>query len=401
MVSNDVYLHSHTVLTRVHSYHVRSDKNRQHVVATGAIAARSRRSRSSLSNVAAAAAAVTSKRNSDASGSPARATRPAPPRPDSAARSAVATSASGRPRPLPTAQKDRSRIAVTPPLPLPSRVPAIQVQAASPSPMLPPIRVQTKLYDDTSAPSSPNPGPVFDSSMPPVLPIQIPEPGDEAATQQFYRDVVNHLQTISQRSSLPPTPLSPTQAFFLTTSSGGSPSNFDNDPTQFEDADEDDSDAWTSATASPFPNAADSQFVDRAVPTRMLQPAVMMNQAPPLVRPPRVVTRASSREQTLGRVGSSSRSSQYSQYGAGVKDKENVRFVRGPPPALAPRPAGGQKRATLGLAIQSAGVPTFDSEPTNNRSVSPGLNLFRKKCKLGAIILVFLDLSLWPCNARC
>lgn len=238
--------------------------------------------------------------------------------------------------------------------------------------MLPPIRVQTKLYDD-STPSSPTPTSLtlFNSVFPPVLPIQIPQPGDEAATQQFYRDVVNHLQTISQRSSLPPTPITPTQAFFLNSSPGGSPSNF-NDQNQFEDAEEDD-EAWSNASFSPYPNI-EPHFPNRDAQQALLQSAVL-NQGPPLVRPPRVATRASSREtQTLGRANSRS-----SQYNAVVGDKENVRFSRGAPPPLAPRPAGGQKRATLGLAIQSAGVPSFDAE--SNRGTSLTSKLMRKKCE--------------------
>lgn len=345
-------------------------------MATGAVASRSRRSRSSLSNIVLAAATTSSKRDSQ-SGTPPpaiaspSATRPAPPRPDSAVKPRALTAPGSPPR-------HASTSTATTPVPAHARVPSIQVQQASPSHTLPPIRVQTKLYDD-SAPSSPTPGSLslFDSSLPPVLPIQIPQPGDEAATQQFYRDVVNHLQTISNRSSLPPTPITATQAFFLGTTPGSPASLLGSDPTQFEDAEEDDSDAWTSASYSPYPTG--EQFADRAQP--MLLPA-MFNQAPPLVRPPRAAIRTSSRDNAPGSLGRANSRSQYGSTG----DKENVRYSRAPPP-IAPRPAGGNKRATLGLAIQSAGVPSYDNSSTGRNSetsrmsIISGAKLMKKKCK--------------------
>lgn len=417
---------------------------RQHVVNTGAVASRSRRSRQSLSNIASASGKRSPKTagstaSSSGTQSPPTVTRPAPPLPSG---SAAARSSPRAPRPLPTAP---ARAAGTPTASA-ARVPQIQLQKATPDsygtsgsalPVPPtsvpgpsqgwdmsappsPSPLQTSVFDSASGPHpTPNPAyvapsspsPTFDTA--PVLPIQIPQTGD-AAMQQFFHDIVGQLQTISLRNSLPPSPIgSPVIGFRGSSYLSGAPNAGGRDSMtsqassaagavvtgsggdQFEDAEDDESDAGSSfrgAIYSPFPTPSIPQgseaqhdpFRVRAAspsPVRPLSISTPLGQAP--VRP-RIAMRGSSREPpTMGRP--TSRSSGY-ENGAGY-DKENVPqrnsvnvgsnatsvFTKRVPPPKAPRPGAGsdRERATLGLAIQNvpnggrgaqAGSPPFEFE---------------------------------------
>lgn len=254
-----------------------------------------------------------------------------------------------------------------------------------------------------------SPAPTFESTAggAPVLPIHIPQTGD-AAMQQFFHDIVGQLQTISLRNSLPPSPMgSPVMGFRGDSylgggggSVGGRDSVMSNGSAarttplpeiggagdQFEDAEEDDeSDAGYEAASSsvmsgsmrgPTPsydiNNQDPfrityqphRSTSPSSPVRPLSATSPIGPGPPLIRP-RIAMRGSSREP--------SRPSSRNDYASG--DKEN-RAAPPPassgagrriPPPLAPRPTAsaaqaGKERATLGLAIQSAGVPSFEYE---------------------------------------
>lgn len=363
------------------------DKNRQHVVVTGAVASRSRRSRQFLSNIAAVAS---TKRAKSTTPPPVVATRPAP----------AAPSSPRGPRPLPvappspalTAGSRDSYVHIATPSNA-RHVPAIHLQEATPdafdssgAPLSP--GNQSNYWE--SAPPSPTPGSAaaFDSSTgPPVLPIHIPQTGD-AAMQQFFHDIVGQLQTIGQlslRSSLPPAPSStssPASAFQASRLSPNEPSSVNrggpSGGDQFEDAEDDESDAGTSVGGyTPFPTPQLGDYQEAYV-RKPVQP-VILSKPPPPVRP-RVAARGSSRDQQQAIITANSHlatrpTSQYSATSAAaVIDKENARRV---PPPLAPR-QGQQQRPVMGLAIQSAGVPSFDDDSLG----SPGLSAPRLRKKI-------------------
>ncbi|BGP15692.1 serine/threonine-protein kinase gin4 [Rhodosporidiobolus nylandii] len=294
----------------------RTAEKRQHVVTTGAVASRSRRSRTSLSNIAgvingapppaastsaAASAAGANKRvkQEPSSSSPPPITRPAPPIPGqgSRVRAAVAahaqhqsgsTTPSGSPaprgpRPLPTVPNSGGST------PSGSRVPAIQLQEATPDAALslaPPAAVEGDGW--VSMPPSPSPAAaaVFEAALErassptpsagsaaPTLPIHIPQTGD-AAMQQFFHDIVGQLQTISLRNSLPPSPnpsnvsgASPAgtyvSSFMDTASVSTAPTtpamcagNGESDNSRFDDAEDDESDVGMAFS----PGLAGSEF---------------------------------------------------------------------------------------------------------------------------------------------
>lgn len=408
-------------------------EKRQHVVNTGPIASRSRRSRQSLSNIS----TTTGKRSPKTTGAnishgpgtpPSSSAQAVPPLPASPALAQPSSRAS---RPLPPAP---ARPATTP-QPSANRVPQIQLQEATPDNYgfgtitLPvptktinaspdresappsPSPLQYPTIDPPAAPvSAPSPSPVpgrvapsppltpFDSSAPPVLPIQIPQTGD-AAMQQFFHDIVGQLQTISLRNSLPPSPMgSPVIGYRGSSYLGSAPQGGGRDSMvsqassngahlpvissggdQFEDAEDDQSDAGSSSQMTPYspfptPSLGDQDlFRSRATspsPVRPLSIASPGGQAP--LRP-RLAVRGSSREPpSFGRPGS--RSSGHENVYTG--DKENMparpsvsygpTFSKRVPPPKAPRPGAGgdRERATLGLAIQNvASVPTAGSPP--------------------------------------
>ncbi|KAI5477985.1 serine/threonine-protein kinase HSL1,negative regulator of Swe1 kinase [Pseudohyphozyma bogoriensis] len=384
-----------------------TERKREHVVNSGAIASRSRRSRQSLSNLA----AVASKRPKSA-GSPPPVTRPAPSAPstsrDHSTRpaSAIGVTTSPRaPRPLPVAPTTQSTGT-----PSAARVPAIHLQEATPdAPLQPPSSLNAGGWE--SAPPSPTPASVaaFDSTPvgPPVIPISIPQTGD-AAMQQFFQDIVGQLHTIGARTSVtgPSSGTSPALTYrssFLNPSPEATPSTVVEDMTQFEDAEDDESEMGTPTIPEyvPYNNGRTSPRPDYAANTsprldysantsprldyqEATSPArssvhsvpgdwVIVNKPPPIVRPPpRVAPRGSSREMSGSGVRPTSRASQYTS-----TDKENQRRV---PPPLAPRP-GQEKRQTLGLAIQSSGVPAFEQDmvPQGSGSGSANSRLQKKK----------------------
>lgn len=253
-------------------------------------------------------------------------------------------------------------------------------------------------YTSSSAgPSSPSPLGTGAFELP-----KIPSPGDEAATQQFYRDVVNHLQTISHRTSAPPSPV-PTQMSFL--GSAGLPF-LNADSPQFEDAEDDESEMGS-------PMMYPGSEYDTHSPVLASSPNPNGgggNKAPPLVRPRMAGNRSSTRGDPSNSSGIERANSRASSSGSAYtsvvgpstanrpisyENKENMRFVRGTmaggmvPPPIAARP--GQmvdKRATLGLAIQQSGVPTFelDGAGGGRRNLSPasaaaggGIKMKKKK----------------------
>jgi hypothetical protein len=200
-----------------------------------------------------------------------------------------------------------------------------------------------------SAPPSPSPGfsPTFDSSAPPVLPIQIPQTGD-AATQQFFEQLVGQIQTLSLRNSLPPSPASSPTPIFVD-AYGQRVEQLDD---RFEDA-EDDETELASMMNSPYM----SEYQDSSR-NSTIQP-LLLNKAPPLVRPRLNLppgARGSSRSESPILVGrANSRTGQY-RTSQEQRDKENVRYSR--QGATSPSPNMGarmmaDKRATLGLAIQN------------------------------------------------
>ncbi|GAA6039873.1 hypothetical protein JCM8097_006773 [Rhodosporidiobolus ruineniae] len=296
----------------------RTAEKRQHVVATGAVASRSRRSRTSLSNIANLTSSTGSSGSNSAGpskrpkpSSPPPVTRPAPPIPGRTAPPAQSTTPTGSPaprgpRPLPTVPghgtpSGGSRVGV----------PAIQLQEATPdqsAALAPPFltapassvgAASPDAASDgwTSMPPSPSPaavsafdGPAGDrtsavsaassgSGGVPVLPIHIPQTGD-AAMQQFFHDIVGQLHTISLRGSLPPSPNpgSPSPAatyissFLDSQPVSGAPSPMlaqggGEQDARFEDAEDDESDvgmafspALSSAEYAPFGGAERDPF---------------------------------------------------------------------------------------------------------------------------------------------
>ncbi|SCZ93314.1 BZ3500_MvSof-1268-A1-R1_Chr6-2g08603 [Microbotryum saponariae] len=417
-------------------------EKQQHVVSSGATANRSRRSRSSSFNVAAGASSDgkrPSKPTSAATTAAAAITRPAPPVPTMAARaidpssvtamtSTAATLAgpsaqnSRGPRPLPSAPNSST--------PSANRVPQIQLQYATPETGTPsasksaPKPPQSPGWE--SVPSSPSPlanstfrsslDPGVDaanasavtsvqpsnssrivekydgavlaaSSAPPVLPIAIPQTGD-AAMQQFFHDLVGHLQTMSLHGSSPSSPVSspPTshrQSFLSATSNVGPVMTTHHSAhtrrrssagDQFEDAEEDESDNANSITGySPFMSGCEFQVGDTvrsrdeatspamSMSTNASSPQRTSHQMP--LGRPRFTVRGSSR----GPVSDGSRPSSSRVASSYTEDKENTRVTphrNSAPPPLAPRmqqkmSSQEQRSALQGLAIQSV---AFDFE---------------------------------------
>ncbi|SCV67531.1 BQ2448_5142 [Microbotryum intermedium] len=415
-------------------------EKRQHVVASDASPNRSRRSRSSSSNIAAGASSDgkrPSKPANVASTAAPVVARPAPPVPNVAARAIDPSSATAMtapaatlagpsahnprgPRPLPSAPNSTT--------PSANRVPQIQLQHATPETGTPSASKppQSPGWESVAPSPSPLANPTFKSSLdtgtdasnapavslvqpsnssrivemydgaalaasaaPPVLPIAIPQTGD-AAMQQFFYDLVGHLQTISLHGSLPSSPVSspPTshrQSFLSATSNAGPVVTAQQSAhtrrrsyagDQFEDAEEDESDTANSVTGySPF--MAGSEFhVGDTIRSRdgATSPAMSMStnaSSPqrtshqmPLGRP-RFNVRGSSR----GPASDGSRPSSSRVASSYIEDKENTRMApqrNSAPPPLAPRPgvqqkmsAQDQRYALKGLAIQSV---AFDFE---------------------------------------
>ncbi|BGO91156.1 serine/threonine-protein kinase gin4 [Rhodotorula toruloides] len=257
----------------------RTAEKRQHVVASGPVATRNRRSRGSISNIAAVSPTKRPK-----TGSPPPVTRPAPPppviRPGPSSTTPSSSPGPRGPRPLPSP----SAHLATPPVS--ARVPAIQLQEATPdhtaSPSLAPPTPDAHSSGWESMPPSPSPqaSAAFEtsssSSRPssggaPVLPINIPQTGD-AAMQQFFHDIVGQLQTISLRNSLPPSPapsaVSPAGTYVssfldsgasnvstapttpaMTSNSPQVQHKADGDASRFEDAEDDESDVGMAYTS--------------------------------------------------------------------------------------------------------------------------------------------------------
>lgn len=204
--------------------------------------------------------------------------------------------------------------------------------------------------------------------------------------QQFFHDIVGQLQTISLRNSLPASPLnSPSTAqqaaFFSPGHVGGVVGD---DLTQFEDAEEDESDAghsYYASPGSPYPNEWQTQeSTSRKQP--MIQP-LLMNKPPPLVRPRAIPGERNSSNNTYNNnsVNSSNRGSTReasSRTGgsmsrpasalSGHNDKENrsnrnsraTTSTVGSTGMSVQRSAGAEKRATLGLAIGIDGSSVSD-----------------------------------------
>lgn len=188
--------------------------------------------------------------------------------------------------------------------------------------------------------------------------------------QQFFHDIVGQLQTISLRNSLPPSPVSsPTPTFRTSfadsaTSPSPTPYNVDGDPTQFEDAEEDDED--------PYGEPASPNFTYQPI-----QPLVI-NKPPPLVRPRLNLppgARGSSRIESPVIVGrANSRGGGYtSRPGSEQRDKENVRWSQ--EPVKGRQPFGG--------VVGSGSMVAFDSDavmvPID--SPDPGRSTQKKKRK--------------------
>ncbi|GAA6013986.1 hypothetical protein JCM10207_000196 [Rhodosporidiobolus poonsookiae] len=330
----------------------RTAEKRQHVVTTGAVASRSRRSRTSLSNIAGVAAGPSTATTAGANkrvkpSSPPPVSRPAPPIPTApaAASSTTPTSspAARGPRPLPIVPQHLQQQQSTPSS---ARVPAIQLQEATPDQLGPSLAPPIVTGPDgaqsdgwVSMPPSPSPGAVaaFESALSaagasagtggaPVLPIHIPQTGD-AAMQQFFHDIVGQLHTISLRNSLPPSPNpgaspSPSPAatyvssFLDGASSIGGVSTAPTTPAmgsgaaedaRFEDAEDDESDvglAYTPALDLRASTPSSSSASYRAA-SPVLSTHRRSADAGPLVRP-RVGVRASSRAETASFVSSTS-----------------------------------------------------------------------------------------------
>ena len=213
------------------------------------------------------------------------------------------------------------------------------------------------------------PSPTFDAAAS----IHIPQTGD-AAMQQFFHDIVGQLQTISLRNSLPPSPVSsPTPTFrtsFAESAPSPTPYNVDGDPTQFEDAEEDDED--------PYGEPASANYVYQPV-----QPLVI-NKPPPLVRPRLHLppgARGSSRIESPILVGrANSRAGGYaSRPVSEQRDKENVRWSQ--------EPVKG--RQPFGV-VGSGSMVAFDADavmvPID--SPDPGRSTQKKKRKRAFLFLL-------------
>ncbi|GAA5890492.1 hypothetical protein JCM5296_005062 [Sporobolomyces johnsonii] len=419
-------------------------EKRQHVVTTGAIASRSRRSRQSLSNIA----GVANKRPKSGTTSPPPVTRPAPPIPANV-RAPVAASTppqgspSGRtPRPLPSVPASGAAT------PIPARIPAIQLQEATPDqagPSLAPPSGPESSAGWESVPPSPSPAPTatFEStsSGPPVLPIHIPQTGD-AAMQQFFHDIVGQLTTISLRNSM--TATTPTaspattfrSSFMDSSSTAPTTPAMEGDMTQFEDAEDDESDIGVSFTpgqdydmyragtpATTSSSAGSYRAVSPVLSTggssvhrRSADVGGSVSGPPPLVRPGinmRSSMRASSREAPTGSPARPTNRQAASWNG--TSDKENVRvlptgaggnaglglqYPKGAPPPVAPRPgqggagSGGRERQALGLAIQGAGAHGWnDYEFVERPSMDEQMLMMQPKIKKKKPTVSFAPIS--------
>lgn len=350
------------------------------MVASGAIASRSRRSRQSLNNITVAGAGKRAK-SSPGSGTPPL--RPAPPIPGQ--------NQNTRPvRPLPVAP-----VSPVPSQPT-SRVPAIHLQGATPEGQPP------SLGPWESAPPSPSPNAAaFEGSTAPVLPIQIPQTGD-AVMQQFFHDIVGQLQTITLRNSLPASPLnSPSvahQAAFFLPGAGGVVGD---DLTQFEDAEEDESDAGHSyyPPGSPYPVEYSHQHQQQQqqyayeTPRQDTRSPVLQNQPPPLIRP-RINTpgpRGSTREAATSVYRANSRTggtiSRPVSAASEQNDKENQRLrysgnqSPNPTSMLSPRVAY-DNRVNAGLGIERSGSDGFEIIDTPSKPLQHTLKNKRSKREL-------------------
>ncbi|GAA5963658.1 hypothetical protein JCM3765_003535 [Sporobolomyces pararoseus] len=384
---------------------------RQHVVTQGALASRNRRSRTSISNIAAVA-----QKRPRSTASPPTLVRPAPAPPTASTGASSTTvrppvsesatpqsSPSGRtPRPLPNVPASGAST------PIPPRVPAIHLQESTPDgngPSLAPPSLSPTPDSPASGagwesvPPSPSPASAAtfetnSSTGAPVLPIHIPQTGD-VAMQQFFHDIVGQLTTISLRNSVTgpsstaaSSPATTFRSSFMESgaSTAATTPATDGDMTQFEDAEDDESDngttdysagggyageydmfrAGTPASStgsyragSPVLSTGGSSMHRRSADVTYGTPTPS---GPPLVRP-RINMRASSREATSSPARPTTRQA---NSWAGTSDKENVRlppgsggnaglglqYPRANPPPLAPRP-GQQGRQTLGLAINN------------------------------------------------
>ncbi|GAA6022405.1 hypothetical protein JCM11491_001580 [Sporobolomyces phaffii] len=388
---------------------------RQHVVTQGALAGRNRRSRTSISNIAAVA-----QKRPRSTASPPAVVRPAPAPPSTSTTAALSSttvrppvsgsatpqgSPSGRtPRPLPNVPASGAST------PVPPRVPAIHLQESTPDqggPSLAPPSLSPTIDSPNagweSVPPSPSPASAstFETTSDtgaPVLPIHIPQTGD-AAMQQFFHDIVGQLTTISLRNSLTApgsstaasSPATTFRSSFIESevSTAATTPATDGDMTQFEDAEDDESDAGTTGF-SPGAYSGEYDLFRAGTPAssagsyRAGSPVLSTGggssmhrrsadvtygtptpSGPPLVRP-RINMRASSREATASPARPTTR--QANSWAGAASDKENARlptgaggnaglglqYPRSGAPPLAPRP-GQQARQTLGLAINNAG----------------------------------------------
>ncbi|GAA5881930.1 hypothetical protein JCM16303_003472 [Sporobolomyces ruberrimus] len=382
---------------------------KQHVVTQGALAGRSRKSRTSISNIAAVA-----QKRPRSTASPPAVVRPAPAPPSGASSSTTVRppvsesatpqgSPSGRaPRPLPNVPASGAST------PVPPRVPAIHLQESTPDqngPSLAPPSLSPNMDSPNagweSVPPSPSPASAstFETNSAtgaPVLPIHIPQTGD-AAMQQFFHDIVGQLTTISLRNSLTApgsstaasSPATTFRSSFIEsgTSTAATTPAMEGDMTQFEDAEDDESDAGTTSfspgayggeydmfragtpasspssyrAGSPVLSTGGSSMHRRSADVTFGTPTPA---GPPLVRP-RINMRASSRDAAASPARPTTRQA---NSWAGASDKENARlpsgaggnaglglqYPRNGAPPLAPRP-GQQGRQALGLAIQNTG----------------------------------------------
>ena len=206
----------------------------------------------------------------------------------------------------------------------------------------------------------------------PALPIQIPETGD-AAMQRFFHDIVDQLQTMSTRTSpsIPPSsPATSQRSSFLSPD----PNAQYSDTTQFEDADEDTNGRMLSPQQSP--SAA-------SYPSPPIAPIVTRLS---LRNPPRAVTRPSPRPNSaFAAVSAPVVQTRQHQMEVDTADKENSSGRRN-------YGVNENARPTLGLAIQSAGVPNMDMFGSER---STGSRLKKKKgssmhARFGRILTVYL-----------
>ncbi|KAK4705875.1 hypothetical protein P7C70_g339, partial [Phenoliferia sp. Uapishka_3] len=344
----------------------------QHVVNIGAVASRSRRSRQSLSNLAARTG------KTSPSPSPPVITRPAPAIPPPAA----ASPAPRAPRPLPVVPVNtpastvgRTRQATdsyTPPSSTGytrSRVPAVYIQEASPGAT---ISLVPTSPGWESMPASPSP-----NSTAPVLPIHIPQTGD-AAMQQFFNDIVGQLSVLNSTVPSSPSPSTAGRGAFLPFAPGpGKERSAEPAGDQFEDAEDDESEAGTGSVVSQYQDhqySAQDRYSHSSQPTPASPKVVVPLQAsksfaslggdyvvvprattalqgPPLVPRPSVMR--SARPMSRG-----------SQSYEGTVDKENQRrSQQGRVGRGILGSSGTPGRPPLGLAIQTGGGPAFDESP--------------------------------------